>query len=72
MPTRSYATNRLSLRTTKATIRKVMPDHNKLIVKKKTAIAASAAIGEANKKPIMTIATNAIINRITLILIRKS
>ncbi len=47
----------------KATIKKVIPAHTKLPVKKNTAIPASAAIGKANKKPIKTIAINAIISR---------
>lgn len=46
-----------------ATTKKVMPDHSKLPVKKKTNIAASAAIGNANKKPMTTIAINAIMRR---------
>jgi hypothetical protein len=46
-----------------ATTKKVIPDHSKLPVKKNTAIAASAAIGKANKKPIATIAIKAIMSR---------
>jgi hypothetical protein len=48
---------------TNATKRNVMPAHNKLPVKKKTAIAARAAIGKANKNPMKTIAINAIMSR---------
>jgi len=40
-----------------------MPDHSKLPVKKNTAIAASAATGKANKKPMKTIAINATMSR---------
>ena len=50
-----------------ATIRKVIPAHSKLPVKKKTAIAASAAMGKANKNPMKIIAANAMTSRIITI-----
>ncbi len=42
----------------------VIPAHRRLPVSKKTAMAASAAIGKAKRKPMNTIATKPIINRI--------
>ena len=47
-----------------ATTKNVIPAHNKLPVKKNTNIAASAAIGKANKKPMAIIAASATMSRI--------
>lgn len=49
---------------TNAATRKVIPAHSRLPVKKNTSIAASVAIGKANKKPMKIIAASAMMRRI--------
>ncbi len=46
-----------------ATIRNVIPAQSKLPVKKKTAMAAKAAMGKAKRTPMKMMAINAIISR---------
>lgn len=47
----------------KATIRNVIPAHSRLPVRKKTAMAARAAMGKAKRKPITMIAISPIMSR---------
>ncbi len=48
---------------TKATTRNAMPAHNRLPVRKKTAMAAKPAMGKAKRKPMTMMAMSPIIRR---------